>query len=164
MLKLLFNMCDILKGNILINGIDIRNISENSFREYVSFVSQIPLTFGGTIRENLNIKNERDMEKALDILAMLGISRKWVLGRENIKISDKRNNYSGGELQKIAITRSILESKEVLIMDEPTSSLDDMAVISLLKFIDDNLSDKLIIVVSHDQRVIEWGNRIIKLC
>lgn len=164
LLKLLFNMCDILQGSISINGVDIRNLSEKSFRENISFVSQIPLAVGGTIKENLNIKDEGKMEKALDILTILGISREWVLEREDVKISDKRNNYSGGELQKIAITRAILENKDVIIMDEPTSSLDDAAVNNLLKFIDDYLSNKLVIVVSHDKRVIDWGNRIINLC
>lgn len=163
LLKLLFNMCEILQGSILINGIDIKDISEKSFRDNISFVSQIPLVIGGTIKENLHLKEEKDMEKALEILNIFGISPEWVFEKENVKISDKRNNFSGGELQKIAIARVILESKDVIIMDEPTSSLDEATVNNLLKFIDDYLDGKLVIIVTHDKRVIDWGNCIIEL-
>lgn len=163
LLKLLFNMCNVSQGNIKINGVDIKNLCEKSFRENISFVSQIPLVIGGTIKENLNIKEEKELKKAQDILCVLGMSPDWIEEKKDIKVSDKRNNFSGGELQKIAITRVILENRDIIIMDEPTSSLDEMAVKNFLKIMDDYLNNKLVIIVTHDKRVIDWGNFVIKL-
>lgn len=163
MIRLLFNLCKPLEGCIKINGIDVNDLSEQTVRNHISFVSQVPLVVAGTIRDNLNIHEEYELEKAELILKCLGISSNWIDEKKDLIISDKRNNFSGGELQKIAITRAILENKDVIFMDEPTSSLDERAVISLLKLLDDYLSDKLVIIVTHDERVVKWGNYIVDL-
>lgn len=163
MIRLLFNMCKPLKGAIKINGIEITDLSEETVRDHISFVSQVPLVVAGTIKDNLNIHEEYEVERAETILKCLGIPKNWIDERKDLIVSDKKNNFSGGELQKIAITRAILEDKDVLFMDEPTSSLDERSVISLLNLLDERLSNKLVIIVTHDERVIKWGNCIIDL-
>lgn len=161
LVKLLFNMCNTVDGNIMINDIDISEVSEETIRNKISYVSQIPLVFSGTIIENLN-KHE-DYEKGFELLKKLGISSEWINEKKYLEISDKRSNFSGGELQKIAIARALLEDKDVIIMDEPTSSLDDNGAQNLLKLLDKEFNNKIIIIISHDIRVIEWADLIIDL-
>lgn len=121
------------------------------------------MVVSGTLKENLNIEEDCEMEKAELYLNMLGISRNWINEKKDLLITDKKNNFSGGELQKIAITRVLLENKDVILMDEPTSSLDEISVVNFLNLLDNYFSNKLIIIVTHDERVIKWGNHIIDL-
>lgn len=161
LVKLLFNMCNTVDGNIMINDIDISEVSEETIRKKISYVSQTPLVFSGTIIENLN--KHKDYEKGFELLKKLGISSEWINEKKYLEISDKRSNFSGGELQKIAIARVLLEDKDVIIMDEPTSSLDDNGAQNLLKLLDKEFNNKIIIIISHDIRVIEWADLIIDL-
>lgn len=163
MIKLLFNMCASIDGCIKINNIEINNLSEQTIRKHISYISQVPLVVSGTLKENLNIEEDCEMEKAELYLNMLGISRNWINEKKDLLITDKKNNFSGGELQKIAITRVLLENKDVILMDEPTSSLDEISVVNFLNLLDNYFSNKLIIIVTHDERVIKWGNHIIDL-
>lgn len=163
MIKLLFNMCTSIDGCIKINNIEINDLSEQTIRKHISYISQVPLVVSGTLKENLNIKEDCEMEKAELYLNMLGISKNWINEKKDLLITDKKNNFSGGELQKIAIARVLLENKDVILMDEPTSSLDEISVVNFLNLLDNYFSSKLIIIVTHDERVIKWGNHIIDL-
>ena len=163
LIRILLNMCNVNSGKILINGYSLKELSEEYIHDNISFLTQTPLVFAGTLYDNINIHNKQGEERAKKLLYELGVSEKWVEEKKDMLVSDKNNNFSGGELQKIAITRVLLEDKPIIIMDEPTSALDIQSIYKLIHVLDEYAKHKLIIIISHDMNIREWGTEVISL-
>lgn len=163
LIRILLNMCNVNSGKILINGYSLEELSEEYIHDNISFLTQTPLVFAGTLYDNINIHNKQGEERAKKLLYELGVSEKWVEEKKDMLVSDKNNNFSGGELQKIAITRVLLEDKPIIIMDEPTSALDIQSIYKLIHVLDEYAKHKLIIIISHDMNIREWGTKVISL-
>jgi ABC-type transport system involved in Fe-S cluster assembly fused permease/ATPase subunit len=126
-IRLLFRFYDVNKGNILINGQDIREISQESLRASIGIVPQEANLFNNSIYYNITCGNNRIPEKAVKEAAKLAHLEQFIAsqpdGYQTI-VGERGLKLSGGEKQRIAIARVILKRPEFYLFDEATSSLD----------------------------------------
>ena len=129
LLKLITKLYEPSNGNITINGNDLKCISNDTYLNIISMVTQYPVMFNKTIRNNIVLDNkdisDEEIIKALKIANIWEEIEKMPLGLDTF-ISGQGGNLSGGQIQRIAIARAIVNKPELLIMDESTSSLDSI--------------------------------------
>lgn len=123
---MIFRLYDPNSGEILLDGVNLKEITFG-FRNSVSFVSQSPYLFSGSVMENLKfgshlVSNEEVIEltKRLRLHdTIMQLPQKY-----ETNVGEKGNIFSGGEKQRISIIRALLRKSKILLLDEPTSSLD----------------------------------------
>lgn len=117
----------ICSGNILIDDVDISEIRPNELRKNISYLSQNPYLFKGTVKENITFglhgKSQKDIENACEKAGALEFIQKLDNGFDSY-ITPGGTNISGGQRQRLALSRAFLKAAPILIFDEPTSSLD----------------------------------------
>jgi len=131
LVKLLLNLYKWEKGEILINGYNVKDINMNYLRERIAYISQDIFLFSGTIYENLTLGIENpDMETVIDAAKMAkahDFINQLPLRYETM-LEENGSNISGGQKQRLAIARAILKKPDILIMDEATSNLDSINI------------------------------------
>jgi len=166
LLNLLSRLYADYNGEIIFNSTEIREISENSYRNCVSRVFQEPLLFNMSIMNNLTITDDHiPMDKVIDVCKSVGIHsfiESLPQGYDTI-VNENSNNLSVGQKQRIAIARSLLTNAKVLLFDEITSALDNETQEIVLKMIEENRSNHIFVVVSHKISNIISSDKIIVL-
>ncbi|MTD38404.1 ATP-binding cassette domain-containing protein [Erwinia sp. CPCC 100877] len=162
LLKLLAGLYDTTSGTIEFNGIDLKRIDESSLKQCVSIVNQKPTIFNATLYDNIvlnqpDVSSER-VEQAIFDSKVDEIIMNLPLGLET-QISEGGMNLSGGQMQRISIARSLVKKTSLLLMDEPTSSLDNISE----NFIMNRLKnyDFTCIIVAHRLNTIKHFDRIL---
>ena len=166
LLNLLSRLYEDYSGEIKTNGIEIKSISENCYRKFVSRVFQEPLLFNMSIKDNLLISSKDvSMNKVKEICKRVGIHsfiEYLPQGYETI-VNENSNNLSVGQKQRLAIARSLLSDAKVLLFDEVTSALDNETQEIVLKTINECRENHIMIVVSHKIANIITSDKIIVL-
>lgn len=127
--KLLMNFYQCEKGELLINGYNVKDINIEALREKIAYISQETFLFNGTIIENLSLGNPYlTYEEIIEACKKARIHEfiNSLPLRYNTLIEENGSNLSGGQKQRLSIARAILRNPEILIMDEATSSLDSI--------------------------------------
>lgn len=148
-IQLLSKVYEDYEGKILIDGRDLREISEESFNQNVSFIYQDVFLFEDTIRNNICLYKDYSDEalmKAVNGSGLRPLLKKKELGLEEA-IEENGKNLSGGERQRISIARAIIRNPQILFADEVTSALDE----SLGRLVEDTILslDTTVIAISH---------------
>ena len=138
-------------GNISINGVSINEISNHQLRKNVFYIPQKPKLFNRTLYENItygleNPPDEADILTILDELNMKDVFKE----KMNKKVGLDGNNLSGGQKQIVWLLRSFYRKSKIIVMDEPTASLDQDNKELLLKTINKLSIGKTLIIISHD--------------
>jgi len=143
---------DATKGSVLIDGINIRDMTLKSLRSQIGMVTQDTFLFNTTIHENLmfakpeasedEIKDACKMANINDFIMSLPEGYNTVVGERGIKLS-------GGEKQRISIARSLLKNPRIVIFDEATSSLDSNSEILIMKAVEPLLKSRTSLVIAH---------------
>lgn len=166
MISLLSRFYDPWKGSILFDGVDISDLKLHSLRENVSLVLQDPFIFPMTIAENIAFGNsdaslDEIVEAAKGSQAHDFISR-LPDGYETV-ISEQGTTLSGGEKQRIAIARAFLKKSPVLILDEPTSSVDALTEARIFEALSHFSKGKTVFLISHRLSTIKHADQIITI-
>ena len=165
-LHLLNRLYESYGGEILINGIEQRTISESDFRKKVTRVFQEPLLFNISVEDNLRIIcPSASHEDIADCCRQTGI-HEFIMSLQDgysTIINENSNNISVGQKQRIAIARALLSGAEVLLFDEITSALDNEAQLIITNTIQSIRNNKTIIMVSHKISNITDADKIIVL-
>ena len=150
------------KGVIYLDGIDITNISKESYLKSISILNQDTYLFNLSIRDNFNLIT-KDLKKQESICKFLGIDtwiKKLPQGYDTI-ISEDSTNISGGEKRMLSIARTLLRDSKIIIFDEITSSL-DLTVTKQIMEILNKLKDKhTIILITHKRELMGIADKII---
>lgn len=151
-LKLIAAQRNCSNGCIMIDGIDMRNLQKQSYRKHVSFVSQSPIFFNASIKENLLLaKPDATMEeliKACEMACILDDILNTKNGFDTI-LNEKGVRFSGGQRQRLAIARIFLRNTKIIIFDEATSALDSITEEKIIKNIEKFGQEHTIIFVAH---------------
>ncbi|MGA9269995.1 MAG: peptidase domain-containing ABC transporter [Lutimonas sp.] len=164
-LNLLQRAYPIEKGTIKIGGIDLRYISDLSLKKVISAVPQNIELFSGTIAENIALGDSCiDFKRVLEIIRLLEMDD-FIENLEqgcNTLIGESGVNLSGGQRQRIAIARALYRRPQILLLDEPTSSLDAQSENSMIRAIESLKNEgKTVIIVSHRKSTLAKADRIL---
>ena len=143
------------QGQVCINNTNLQTLSLATWRKQIAVVAQDPVIFRLTLADNIRYCAFNSSEQAVANAAIqAGLSsliEKLPQGIHTV-ISERGSNLSGGEKQRIAIARAILQQPILLILDEPTSAIDQASEQQIMQTIDDNFSDITRLIVSHRKK------------
>lgn len=167
LIKLLLRLYDAQDGCILYGGQDIRNYDVKSYRNAFNTVFQDFQLFAATLGENVSMEHENlDQEKAISALAQSGFFDKPNMQKNGLdtQITKEFDNagveLSGGEAQKIAISRALYRDSSVVILDEPSSALDPASEYNFHNIILNALKGKTVIMISHRLSTTKMSDKI----
>lgn len=159
LIKLFPRFYEVQQGSVMIDGLDNRLYPLNILRQNISLVLQDSILFEGTLRENIALgrpdaTDEEIMEAAKK--AYIHNTIMMLPDGYNTRVREQGANFSGGQRQRIAIARAILRDAPILILDEPTASLDVEAEVEVTRALDRLVIDRTVLVISH--RLSTLGN------
>lgn len=150
--KLLINFYPIDKGEILINGLNIKDINLDCLRDRISYISQETFLFNKTIYENLTFGSYfisyEDVIEACKKAHIHEFINSLPL-RYDTLIEENGSNFSGGQKQRLSIARAIIKNPDILIMDEATSNLDSITEKAINDTMNEFMKDKTSIIIAH---------------
>lgn len=157
---------DTVKGELLIDGINIKNYSLESLRNQMGIVTQEPILFNDTIANNISLGMDNATEDEIINAAKIANAHNFILQKEenyNTSIGERGNKLSGGEKQRTTIARAVLKNPPILILDEATSSLDTESEKLVQDAINNLMSNRTSIVIAHRLSTIRHADEIIVL-
>ncbi len=155
---------DVTNGEILIDGINIKNYDINSLRNNISIVLQDNFIFTGTIRENLKIIKPNATDKDLFSVLQSSYLYDFVMSTEkglDTQVGERGLLLSGGQKQRLGIARAFLKNSPIIIFDEATSALDNESEFYIKKAIENLMKDKTVIIIAHRFSTINNVDKII---
>ena len=150
--NLITRIFDVEEGSIYIDGINIKNIDEASFRKNVSIIRQDPFIFNRTILENFKILKPNITLKEVKKYCKMAYLDKYIESlpkKYNTLLGEGGVNLSGGQKQRLAIARSLAKESKIILFDEATSALDNESQVYIKKVIDELSKDHTVIIIAH---------------
>ena len=164
--RLLFRLYDVDQGEIRLDGTDIRNYSQASYRKSIGVVPQDTVLFNDTLGFNIRYGNPSCNEEDLDRVVRLAQLEKFIQslpeGYETT-VGERGLKVSGGEKQRISIARAILKDPPIMVFDEATSSLDSGSERQIQLALDDVSKNRTTLVIAHRLSTIIHAHEIVVL-
>ncbi len=164
--KLLLRFYDVTKGRILIDGIDIKNLTKTQLRSFIGIVPQEPILFNNTIGFNISYgkpkATKKEIIEATKIANLYEFIQSLPLKYET-KVGERGIKLSGGQKQRLAIARMILTNPKIIIFDEATSSLDSESEALIQDALWKIAQNRTVLIIAHRLSTIKKANRIIVL-
>jgi ATP-binding cassette subfamily C protein LapB len=163
-LRLLAGLYQPTSGQAEADGIDLRQFDPADYRARVGFVAQDPRLFNGTLRDNVLLERpSADPARLAEVARLTGLQRlvsTHPLGWE-LPVGQSGCLLSGGQRQLVALARCLVTQPKILLMDEPTSSMDAQSEVAFLRQLHEASGDCTLIMVTHRPAVLELVNRVI---
>jgi ATP-binding cassette, subfamily B, bacterial len=166
LMSLLVRFYDPAAGRIELDGVDLRDLQLASLREQVSVVLQEPLLFSGTIEENIRYGKLGATEEQVRDAARAANADDFISRLPNgyaTEIGERGAQLSGGERQRICVARAFLKDAPVLILDEPTSSIDSKTERVILDALDDLMVGRTSFMIAHRLSTVRHADQILVL-
>ena len=164
--RLLFRFYDVTKGRILINGKDIRDISQASLRKNIGIVPQDTVLFNDTVSYNLRYgkvgSSEKEIWKVAEQAQLSELIKTFPDGMNTV-VGERGLKLSGGEKQRVAIARTLLKNPPILVLDEATSALDTLTEREIKESLNDLAEKRTTIIIAHRLSTIVEANKILVL-
>ncbi len=158
LIKLLLSLQNPSSGDILLNGISLQEYDKKSIAENISYVSQTITLFSASIRENLRLFDELiSDEQIINALKKVGMYEKILSLPNQLNYICKENgeNFSSGEMQLLACARLFLKESKIVILDEPSSKLDEAEEKKIDNAFNEIIKGKTAFIISHQNKTIE---------
>ncbi len=155
---------DVTAGEILIDGVNIKDYSLFSVRKQMGIVTQEPILFNDTIAANIALGMENAADEQVESAAKIANAHNYIQQKEagyKTNIGDRGGKLSGGERQRLTIARAVLKNPPILILDEATSSLDTESERLVQDAINNMMQNRTSIVIAHRLSTIRHANEII---
>ena len=163
-LRLLGGLYQPSEGMVEVDGIDLRQVDPAEYRSRVGFVSQEPRLFLGTLRDNVMMgRAHLDAGRLVEVAKLTGLDR--VVAAHpmgwDLPVGEMGQLLSGGQRQLVALARALVTKPQILLMDEPTSSMDAQSEMAFLRQLRDAAGNATLVVVTHRPAVLELVQRIV---
>lgn len=162
--SLLPRFYDVTNGSIVIDGMDIRDVTLNSLREQVGIVPQETLLFNGSVYDNILYGRLDATKEEVEAAAKAANAHDFIMGLPegyDTMLGDRGVNISGGQRQRISIARAILKNPQILILDEATSALDTESERIVQEALDRLMVGRTSFVIAHRLSTIKNADRIL---
>ncbi|OTQ54506.1 heme ABC transporter ATP-binding protein/permease CydC [Gilliamella apis] len=152
-------------GKILINDIPVDQLDETTLRQIIAVVPQVITIFSDTLKQNLLIGNQQASDQQLiDVLHQVELSKLLATDQGlNLPLGQSGRALSGGEIRRIGIARALLHNSPLILMDEPTESLDQQTEQQIIELIKQTCKNKTLLMVTHRLTNNPLFDRIINL-
>lgn len=163
-LRLLAGLYQPVQGQVEVDGIDLRQIDPADYRAKVGFVAQDPRLFSGTLRHNVLLdRPAADAARLAEVATLTGLDRLVASHPQGweLPVGEGGSLLSGGQRQLVALARCLVTRPRILLMDEPTSSMDAQSEMAFLRQLRQAAQDCTLVVVTHRPAVLELVNRIV---
>ena len=164
LISLLLRFYDIQRGQILLDGVDIRLLDLRELRKQFGIVLQDPFLFTGTVESNVRLGtpgiSRADVERALDEIGLGDFVRSLPQGVET-EVNERGSTLSVGQRQLISFARALAHNPQFLILDEATSSVDTKTELLIREALDKLLSGRTALVIAHRLSTIQHADRIL---
>lgn len=162
--NLMTRFYDVTKGEIKIDGTNIKNLKLASLRGLIGLVTQDSILFNDTIKNNILIGNENASDQA--IIEALKIANAWEFVKNlpegiNTNVGDSGNKLSGGQKQRLSIARAVLKNPPIMILDEATSALDTESERIVQDALENMMKNRTSIVIAHRLSTIQNADTIV---
>ncbi len=162
--NLITRFYDVGKGKVLIDGIDIRDLTKKSLRNQLGIVTQDAILFNDTIKNNVLLGTEHATEE--QVVEALKIANAYEFVKDLPKgietnIGDGGNKLSGGQKQRLSIARAVLKNPPILILDEATSALDTESEQLVQKALEQLMANRTSLVIAHRLSTIQKADTIV---
>lgn len=164
LVKLLLRFYDPDEGRITIGGVELTEISIESLRGNIGYVSQDPHLFGGTIKENIAYGRSDAPDKEIKQAAKRAGAHEFITELSNgyeTDIGEKGSHLSGGQQQRLSIARAILTDPDILILDEATSHVDNETEVKIHERMSDFAEDKTTFIIAHQLSTVRTADNIL---
>ena len=162
--RLVHNLYEPKSGAILLDGTDVRQIDPGDLRRAVGVVQQRPQLFYGSVRQNITMGHEtvsdRAVIRAAELSGVMDFLRDTQHGLDT-QVGERGESLSGGQQQAVAVARALLYDPPILIMDEPTASLDPTSELRLLKRLDPMVRNRTVILITHKASMLTLVDKLI---
>jgi ATP-binding cassette, subfamily B, bacterial len=166
LVHLLMRLHELGAGQILIDGIDIADVTLSSLRRQIGIVPQHVLLFNGSVHENIGYGNPDAPADAVERAARAAQAHAfvmWLPARYDTIIGDNGIRLSGGQRQRIALARALIKDPPILILDEATAMFDPAGERSFIEECHDVLAKRTVILITHRPASLALADRVVKL-
>ncbi len=156
---------DVTQGRLLVGGQDVREWSKAELRDRIALVSQSPILFSGTIRENILLGKPGASESELIEAAKKAYAHEFIMELEDgyeTEVAEKGSKVSGGQRQRIAIARAFLKDAPILILDEATSALDNESEAKIQQALARLIKDRTTLIIAHRLSTTKIADRVLE--
>ncbi len=164
--NLITRFYDVNEGRILIDSLDIRDLTTKSLRNQLGIVTQDAILFNDSIKNNLKLGNDKATDD--EIVEALKVANAWEFVKDlpngiETNIGDSGNKLSGGQKQRLSIARAVLKSPPIMVLDEATSALDTESERLVQVALENMMKNRTSIVIAHRLSTIQNADEIIVL-
>ena len=166
LVNLVPRLYDVTKGSLLIAGKNIKDFSVKSLRDHISIVTQEPILFNESVKDNIRYGKMDATDLEIENAAKAAFAHDFIQGFPkgfDTVIGELGSRLSGGEKQRICIARALIKNSPILILDEATSALDSQAERVVQKALENLMKGRTSFVIAHRLSTIDYASRIILL-
>lgn len=162
--KLILGLYQPTEGAVLVDGIDLRQLDPAELRRQIGYVQQDVMLFYGSLRENITLgaplADDADIVKAAEIGGIIGLVNQHPQGFDML-VGERGESLSGGQRQGVAIARAVINNPPILLLDEPTSSMDHSSEEDIKRRLTEFAHGKTVLLISHRTSMLDLADRII---
>ncbi|MCM2297768.1 type I secretion system permease/ATPase [Rhodoferax sp.] len=162
--KLILGLYQPTEGAVLVDGIDLRQLDPAELRRQIGYVQQDVMLFYGSLRENITLgaplADDAAIVKAAEIGGILSLVNQHPKGFDML-VGERGESLSGGQRQGVAIARAVINDPPIMLLDEPTSSMDFSSEDDIKRRLTEFAKDKTVILISHRTSLLDLADRII---
>ncbi|MBE3565221.1 MAG: thiol reductant ABC exporter subunit CydD [Thermogemmatispora sp.] len=166
LVNLLLRFMEVESGAILVNGLPLDRLPADLWREYVALVPQRPYLFSGSVRDNIRLArpgaSDEEVERAAELAGAADFIRELPAGY-NTEVGEQGLRLSAGQLQRLALARAFLKQAPLLILDEPTSSLDPESEALLSEALARLRCQCTVLVIAHRLNTVATADQVLVL-